>query len=300
MRTAKWPPTSEGTREQGIVKGERTSTSGMPVISLNYLSKQANLQPGQKVLTSGVGGVFPPGYRRRRSRNSRRASWMATPPSFRRWISPLWRTCSWSSATRNEPCASVPPAAESSFLNLAVLVFFIILLVAMFVARAEHFIPPLPGIGARVILMPLVMITARWRCRLGDARAGLCRRDDVRTPHTCRSSTETSRSRSAGRSSSTRHRDDHERLPAAFSARAVGGALPAVRGLHGLHPARGVSDDLHPAAAGAFVFTHEIWWRIGGAGLIAVFLAPFFFFDFNYIAYLVGYDPSPESPNADR
>lgn len=51
----------EGTKEQGIVKGERTSTSTMPVISLNHLSKQAGLKPNQKVYTSGVGGVFPPG-----------------------------------------------------------------------------------------------------------------------------------------------------------------------------------------------------------------------------------------------
>lgn len=53
--------TVEGTREQGIVKGERTSHTGMPVISLNFLSKQANLKPGQKVYTSGIGGVFPSG-----------------------------------------------------------------------------------------------------------------------------------------------------------------------------------------------------------------------------------------------
>jgi rod shape-determining protein MreC len=51
----------EGTREQGIVKGERTSQSTLPVISLNFLTKQANLKPGQKVFTSGVGGVFPSG-----------------------------------------------------------------------------------------------------------------------------------------------------------------------------------------------------------------------------------------------
>jgi rod shape-determining protein MreC len=51
----------EGTREQGIVRGERTSSNAIPVISLYFLSKDANLQPGTKVLTSGVGGVFPPG-----------------------------------------------------------------------------------------------------------------------------------------------------------------------------------------------------------------------------------------------
>lgn len=53
--------TVEGTREQGIVKGERTSSMAVPVISLNFLSKQANLKPGQKVYTSGIGGVFPAG-----------------------------------------------------------------------------------------------------------------------------------------------------------------------------------------------------------------------------------------------
>jgi rod shape-determining protein MreC len=31
------------------------------LLDLNFLSKQANLQPGQKTYTSGVGGVFPSG-----------------------------------------------------------------------------------------------------------------------------------------------------------------------------------------------------------------------------------------------
>src|SRR5581483_4331211 len=51
----------EGSREQGIVKGERTSTNALPEISLNFLSKTADLKPGQKVYTSGVGGVYPSG-----------------------------------------------------------------------------------------------------------------------------------------------------------------------------------------------------------------------------------------------
>jgi rod shape-determining protein MreC len=51
----------EGTREQGIVKGERASSTSQPVISMNFLSKQANLESGQKVFTTGVGGVFPSG-----------------------------------------------------------------------------------------------------------------------------------------------------------------------------------------------------------------------------------------------
>ncbi|HEX8295580.1 MAG TPA: rod shape-determining protein MreC [Chthoniobacteraceae bacterium] len=49
----------EGSPEKGIVKGERTTSGSMPQLSLNFLTKQANLQPGQKVFTSGLGGVFP-------------------------------------------------------------------------------------------------------------------------------------------------------------------------------------------------------------------------------------------------
>ena len=51
----------EGTREQGIVKGERTSSNSTPVISLNFISKLGNLQNGMKIYSSGVGGVFPGG-----------------------------------------------------------------------------------------------------------------------------------------------------------------------------------------------------------------------------------------------
>jgi rod shape-determining protein MreC len=51
----------EGTREQGIVTGERVIGTITPLLDLNFLSKQANLQAGQKAYTSGVGGVFPPG-----------------------------------------------------------------------------------------------------------------------------------------------------------------------------------------------------------------------------------------------
>jgi rod shape-determining protein MreC len=51
----------EGTQEQGIVHGDRTSNAGVPLVGLYFLSKDANLQPGQKVYTSGIGGVFPKG-----------------------------------------------------------------------------------------------------------------------------------------------------------------------------------------------------------------------------------------------
>src|SRR5437762_7732109 len=51
----------EGSREQGIVSGERVTAGLNPLLNLNFLSKQAELKPGPKVYTSGVGGVFPSG-----------------------------------------------------------------------------------------------------------------------------------------------------------------------------------------------------------------------------------------------
>jgi rod shape-determining protein MreC len=53
--------TVEGTRERGIVRGARTSTATAPDLTLGLLSKLADLKAGQKVYSSGVGGVFPSG-----------------------------------------------------------------------------------------------------------------------------------------------------------------------------------------------------------------------------------------------
>src|SRR5580700_1352902 len=43
-----------------------------------------------------------------------------------------------------------------------------------------------------------------------------------------------------------------------------------------------------------FLFNRDIWWRIGGAGLVAALLSPLVFFAFNYLAFLVGYDAQPD------
>lgn len=51
----------EGTREQGIIMGERKSSGSTPSIALKFLSKEANLRPGANIYSSGVGGVFPSG-----------------------------------------------------------------------------------------------------------------------------------------------------------------------------------------------------------------------------------------------
>jgi hypothetical protein len=46
---------------------------------------------------------------------------------------------------------------------------------------------------------------------------------------------------------------------------------------------------------GGFIFPVEVWWRIGGAGLIAAMLAPVFFFSLNWLAPRVGYEINPET-----
>ncbi len=53
----------EGSREQGILSGMRVQDSGsIGELQLNFLTKNASLEPGQKVYTAGVSnGVFPSG-----------------------------------------------------------------------------------------------------------------------------------------------------------------------------------------------------------------------------------------------
>jgi rod shape-determining protein MreC len=51
----------EGSREKGIVNGLRVQNAQDPELHMNFLSKSANLQPGQKIYSQGVGAVFPSG-----------------------------------------------------------------------------------------------------------------------------------------------------------------------------------------------------------------------------------------------
>jgi hypothetical protein len=43
-----------------------------------------------------------------------------------------------------------------------------------------------------------------------------------------------------------------------------------------------------------WVWDRNVAWRIGGAGLIATLLSPLVFFVLNYLAVLSGYDPQPD------
>lgn len=47
-------------QEQGILSGQRGVLRQTPDLRLRYLSKEAEIAPGRKVVSSGAGGLFPP------------------------------------------------------------------------------------------------------------------------------------------------------------------------------------------------------------------------------------------------
>jgi rod shape-determining protein MreC len=51
----------DGTREKGILSGERGSLENTPDLRLRFLSRNAPIAPGTNVISSGDGGVFPSG-----------------------------------------------------------------------------------------------------------------------------------------------------------------------------------------------------------------------------------------------
>jgi len=48
----------DGTPEVGILSGQRGESEGTPFLRLRFLSKEARLRPGQRVFTTGRGGIF--------------------------------------------------------------------------------------------------------------------------------------------------------------------------------------------------------------------------------------------------
>jgi len=50
-------------RENGIIAGSTPNSLDYRLVSLSYLSGKGRIQPGQTVVTSGLGGVFPKGIR---------------------------------------------------------------------------------------------------------------------------------------------------------------------------------------------------------------------------------------------
>lgn len=50
----------QNSQEQGILGGQRGALRTMPNLRLRYLSKEAEVAAGRKVVSSGAGGLFPP------------------------------------------------------------------------------------------------------------------------------------------------------------------------------------------------------------------------------------------------
>ena len=174
--------------------------------------------------------------------------------------------------------------------------FFLILLIAMFVALIfQHFIGPLPMINARVLLMPVVMFYGslalpNWGM-LALSFAGGLMWDALNVQIV----------------------DGNVEIAPGWSI-----ILYAVLGslMSGFRPLfqRG-RWEIHCLLSGLccsaivlaeylmltirrqpmqFLFDQDIWWRIGGAGLVAFIISPFVFFTLNYVAYLIGYDTQPD------
>jgi hypothetical protein len=174
--------------------------------------------------------------------------------------------------------------------------FFLLLLFAMVLALVlQHFLPPVPTIEARVFLVPIIMFYGAvalptWGM-LALAFTGGLMWDLLHTQFV----------------------DGNVEIGLGWSI-VLYAALSAI--MSGLRPLfqRG-RWEIHCVLCGVLtsaivlaeylmlsirrqpvqlVFNEEIWWRIGGAGLTAMFLAPFLFFGLNYLASVIGYDPQPD------
>jgi hypothetical protein len=182
------------------------------------------------------------------------------------------------------------------------MIFFGVLLISMFVGLVvQHFIGPLPVIHARVMLMPIVMFYGALAMpvagMLALAFCGGLMWDALHTQDV----------------------DGVAEISAGWSI-ILYAALGAI--MSGFRPLfqRG-RWEIHCLLTGVctsaivlaeylmitirrqpvqFIFNQEVWWRIGGAGLVAAFLAPLVFFLFNYLAALTGYDPQPERAGLKR
>ena len=146
----------EGSREQGIVSGERVTAGLNPLLNLNFLSKQADLKPGQKVYTSGVGGVFPSGLL------------VGVVKSFR------VRELDGQGAARAGGRSLASRGCVRG--NWPKMIFFFLLLVLVLIAQiAEFFIPALPWLyNAHIYIVPVIVFMGQWRCRFRSCSRSPC------------------------------------------------------------------------------------------------------------------------------
>ncbi|MCS7063790.1 MAG: rod shape-determining protein MreC [Methylacidiphilales bacterium] len=52
---------TEGTNVQGIVKGGGVGKDGRPLLRMIYIDRDAQIAPGERLFTTGLGGTFPAG-----------------------------------------------------------------------------------------------------------------------------------------------------------------------------------------------------------------------------------------------
>jgi len=174
-------------------------------------------------------------------------------------------------------------------------ILFPLLLVAMFLALVvQHFIGPLPPMGARVLIMPIIMFYGALALPLPAmfalTLAGGLMWDALHVQMV-----------------------DGSYEIALGSSVVLYGVLGGL--ISGFRPLfqRG-RWEIHCLLSGfacsiivfaeylmitfrrepvIFVFTPNIWWSIAASGIVATLLSPFFFFALNYLALRTGYDPQP-------
>jgi hypothetical protein len=184
--------------------------------------------------------------------------------------------------------------------------FFAVLLAAMFFALiGGHFIAPLPPYGVRVLLMPMIMFYGALALPLPGmlalAFAGGLMWDALST-----------NMEMVWSSDRTQLQDIQTEVAMGWSIVVFAVLCGLMSGFRPLFQ-RG-RWEIHCLLSGVctavivlaeylmltfrrepvvIFFDREVWWRIGGAGLAATLLAPAIYFLFNYLAFLVGYDPQP-------
>jgi rod shape-determining protein MreC len=52
---------TEGSNVQGIVKGGGFTRDGRPLLTMTYINRDAQIAPGERLFTTGLGGTFPAG-----------------------------------------------------------------------------------------------------------------------------------------------------------------------------------------------------------------------------------------------
>lgn len=181
------------------------------------------------------------------------------------------------------------------------MIFFALLIVLMFGGLViQHFIGPVPVLGARVLLMQMVMLYGSLALPLPGMLAltflGGLMWDCMHTQWIGEGSAEAQVEIAMGWSIV---------LYAALGTIMSGFRPLFLRGRWEIHclltgfctSAMVLAEYLMITIRRepiVFRFDEAVWWKIGGAGLIATLFAPLLFFLFNYLALLTGYDPQPE------